>query len=97
MLNVTSDTITNWELNRNEPNLNQIPKIISFLEYTPTINENPIKKYRIEKGMSQKELAIILKIDPTTLSRIERAIGSRISNNIKVRLNELLELTYPPC
>jgi len=72
LLNVTPNSITNWELNRNTPDLHQIPKIISFLEYTPTINENPIKKYRFEKGLSQKELARILKIDPTTLSRIER-------------------------
>ncbi|MBA4409703.1 MAG: transcriptional regulator [Odoribacter sp.] len=61
------------------------------------MNELPIKKYRIEKGISQKELAKILEIDPTTLSRIERAEGSRISNKIKVRLNELLESTYRPC
>jgi len=94
IINVTPDTITNWELNRNEPTLSQIPKIISFLGYTPTFNMNPIKKYRIEKGISQKELAEILKIDPTTLSRIERAKGSRINNKIKVRLNELLKFIY---
>lgn len=47
IINVTTDSITNWELNRNEPNLNQIPKIILFLGYKPDIVENPIKKYRI--------------------------------------------------
>lgn len=94
LINVTTDSITNWELNRTEPSLNQIPKIISFLNYKPDINENLIKRYRIEKGISQKKLARILNIDPTTLSRIERAKGSRISNKIKVRLNELLKFTY---
>jgi len=49
IINVTTDSITNWELNRNEPNLNQVPKIISLLGYTPDISLNPIKKYRIEK------------------------------------------------
>jgi len=37
IINVTAESITNWELNRTEPNLYQIPKIISFLGYTPEI------------------------------------------------------------
>ncbi|HZK95263.1 MAG TPA: helix-turn-helix transcriptional regulator [Prolixibacteraceae bacterium] len=94
IINVTTDSITNWELNRGTPTLTLIPKIISFLGYAPTFNENLIRQYRIQKGISQKELAEILKIDPTTLSRIERAKGSRINNKIKVRLNELLKFTY---
>ena len=88
IINAT-DSITNWELNRTEPNLNQIPKIISFLKYTPLFNDNEIKQYRTQKGISQKELAEILNINPTTLSRIER--GSKImSRNIKIKLNYLL-------
>ena len=87
LLVVTPDSITNWELNRNTPELNQIPKIILFLEYTPDIDENPIKKYRLEKGISQKELAGILKIDPTTLSRIEREKGNRTNKAIKGKIN----------
>lgn len=35
LINVTTDTITNWELNRNTPELTYIPKIISFLGYIP--------------------------------------------------------------
>jgi DNA-binding XRE family transcriptional regulator len=89
IINVTTDSITNWELNRGTPNLTLIPKIISFLGYTPTFNENLIKQYRIQNGISQKEFARILKIDPTTLSRIER--GSEIiSSKVKVKLNYLL-------
>lgn len=96
IINVTTESITNWELNRNTPNLIQIPRIISFLGYIPDINENPIKKYRIEKGISQKELAKILEIDPTTLSRIERKKGNRINKVIKKRLNcLLLKLSIP--
>ena len=88
LINVTTDSITNWELNRNTPDLNQIPKIISFLGYSPDIIENPIKKYRIEKGISQKELARILEIDPTTLSRIEKG-NERISQVVKLKLSRL--------
>ncbi len=91
IINVTTESITNWELNRNTPNFNQIPKIISFLGYTPLINENPIKKYRIERGISQKELAKILNIDTTTLSRIERNKGNRVKKIIKEKLFGLLK------
>jgi transcriptional regulator with XRE-family HTH domain len=94
IINVTTDSITNWELNRNTPELSYIPKIISFLGYIPDFNENPIKKYRIEKGISQKKLAKILEIDPTTLSRIERGRGNRINKVIKERLNNLLNKKY---
>lgn len=31
IINVTPDTTTNWEFNRNEPTLTYIPRIISFL------------------------------------------------------------------
>ena len=90
IINVTTDSITNWELNRGKPILSLIPKIISFLGYIPSINENSIKSYRIQNGLSQKEFARILEIDPTTLSRIERGKGNRIRNKIRMRLNELL-------
>ena len=72
IINVTPDSITNWELNRGKPILTIIPKIISFLGYTPIVNENSIRSYRIQNGLSQKEFARILEIDPTTLSRVER-------------------------
>jgi DNA-binding transcriptional regulator YiaG len=39
IINVTTDTITNWELNRKEPNHKHISKIISFLGYVSELNE----------------------------------------------------------
>ena len=93
IINVTTDTITNWELNRNTPDLGYISKIISFLEYTPEIEKNPIIAYRINNGLTQKELAKILQIDTTTLSRIERDRGSRINNVTKKRLDILFSQT----
>ena len=86
IINVTTDSITNWELNRVTPTITLIPKIISFLGYAPIFNENIVKQYRIQKGISQKELAEILKIDPTTLSRIERGI-ERTSEKVQIKLN----------
>ena len=32
IINVTTDTITNWELNRNTPSIRQVHKIIAFLK-----------------------------------------------------------------
>ena len=81
IINVTPDSITNRELNRGKPILTIIPKIISFLGYTPIVNENSIRSYRIQNGLSQKEFARILEIDPTTLSRIEggyKGISGRV-------------------
>ena len=86
---VTTDTITNWELNRVTPTISQIPKIISFLKYTPILNENEIKNYRIQKGISQLELAKILQVDPATLSRIENDRGSRIIKKLRMKLDYL--------
>ena len=90
IINVTTDSITNWELNRTEPNLNLIPKIIAFLGYVPIINENPIRNYRIQNGITQTEFARILEIDPTTLSRIERSKGERMSMKVQIKLYHLL-------
>jgi transcriptional regulator with XRE-family HTH domain len=84
-INVSPDTITNWELNKNEPSLTQIPKIISFLEYSPNSIENPVKQYRIQNGLTQKELARSLRIDPSTLARVE-GVNENISKKVKLKL-----------
>ncbi len=87
IINVTTDCITNWELNRNKPEIRYIPKIISFLGYSPIIEQNKIKQYRIEKGLTQKGFARILEIDPSTLGRIEER-KSRITNKVRLKLLE---------
>jgi DNA-binding XRE family transcriptional regulator len=90
IINVQTDTITNWELNRFSPLLIHVPKIIQFLGYTPNIaNENPIIKYRIENGITQKEMARILKVDPGTLARFEK--GRNISKQLKERIEKLVK------
>jgi DNA-binding Xre family transcriptional regulator len=63
--------------------------LISNIGNTPPANEKPIKEYQIKKGVSLKELAKILEIDPTILSRIEWEKGKRINKVIKERLNYL--------
>ena len=57
-----------------------MPKIIEFLGYDPSVGdrgrlrENPLH-YRKSRGMTQKELAKRIGIDPATLGRLEKHKG----------------------
>jgi transcriptional regulator with XRE-family HTH domain len=76
-LGVDSITVNNWERNRCQPRLYLFPKIIQFLGYDPfpTVENSSIidaiKAYRLMHGLSQKRMARVLGIDPTTLGRWE--------------------------
>ncbi len=76
-LGVDECTYHNWETGRTTPAIQFIPKIISFLGYTPwdgkarTQGER-LKAYRWVRGLSQKEMAGLLGVDPGTLARRER-------------------------
>ena len=81
-IGVKVDTIRNWERNRSTPTLRHQPEVLEFLGYDPTPNEpknfgQKLLKYRRDRGMTQKELASQIGIDPTTLSRLERGRGNR--------------------
>jgi len=73
-------TIYNWENNRSSPSLYFLPKVIKFLGYNPykdkpkTLGEK-LLSYRKNLGMTQKELAQKLGVDPSTLARWERSEG----------------------
>jgi DNA-binding XRE family transcriptional regulator len=76
IIGVTTDAITNWELNRVKPKVSLYPKIIEFLGYNPmerklkSLGERVIY-YRYSKGIQSKVLAKQIGIDPATLTRIE--------------------------
>jgi transcriptional regulator with XRE-family HTH domain len=78
ILGVDTMTVNNWERNRCRPRLYLIPKIGQFLGYNPfRTNQNSsigesIKAYRLKNGLSQKKLAKLLRIDPTTAARWEK-------------------------
>ena len=80
-LDVDEMTICNWETNRNLPLIRFIPRIITLLGYDPYDENSPkdlaqrIIFTRQKLGMTQKELAYRLGIDPSTLGRWERGIG----------------------
>ena len=79
-IGVNKSTITNWELNHNYPELRYIPAIIDFLGYWPydtpadNLGQQIIAK-RTMLGLSQKELARNLGVDPSTLGRWEQDKG----------------------
>ena len=90
-LGVHKDTIYNWEGNRKSPQLRFVPRIIAFLGYVPeyttprTLGERILIARRL-LGLTQKELARWLGIDPSTLGRWERNEG-KPSRKLLERLN----------
>jgi transcriptional regulator with XRE-family HTH domain len=88
ILGVTESTITNWEKNRTNPTLRLSPKIVQFLGYDPTPTDlkalhETLLQYRKRRGMSQKELAKQIGIDPATLSSLERNRGRSLPAVLK--------------
>jgi transcriptional regulator with XRE-family HTH domain len=87
-IGVDEATIYNWENNRLSPSLYSIPKIIKFLGYVP-FNLQPktlggkLLTYRKVLGVSQKELAQKLGVDPSTLARWERDEGKPSKSSLK--------------
>ncbi|HBL75863.1 MAG: hypothetical protein A2W90_04995 [Bacteroidetes bacterium GWF2_42_66] len=89
----TPEVIKDWELNHSKPQIQYIPKIISFLGYSPDIYKNPVKRYRIERGITQEDFARTLGIDPGTLARIEAGRGKRINMEIKKRIENMMRMS----
>lgn len=72
--------IGNWETGKTEPLVRQVPPVITFLRYAPFTFDgeslaDELKRYRVTHGLTKKELAREIGIDPATLSRLERSIG----------------------
>lgn len=76
-IDVTTSTITNWELNRTEIRIRYVPKIVTFLGYNPldVTNEDTLgarmKQWRLKHGISIKQFQSIIKMDRQTIMRIE--------------------------
>ena len=92
-MGVTASTIWNWEANHSSPQLRFIPRILAFLDYAPYDTQSgsigdEIVAYRRALGISQKELAHRLGVDPSTLRKWER--GERMSHGQLTVVNALL-------
>lgn len=75
-IGVDTTTITNWELGHSSADFRSLPAIVVFLGYDPrpeprTLGQG-LKRHRKGLGMSQKELAGFLGVDPSTLAQWER-------------------------
>ena len=76
-LGVDEASVWNWEKGEVLPLARQIPPITSFLEYDPFSLDgdslaDELKRYCATHGLTQKELARQIGIDPATLSRIQK-------------------------
>ncbi len=84
VLKASSDMVTNWELNRNEPTAKFAKLIIEFLGYFPFSLENltfctQLYYARLIAGMTQEEVAKKIGCDESNLRYIE--LGLRIPHS----------------
>jgi transcriptional regulator with XRE-family HTH domain len=90
LLEVNETSVYDWEKHRTDPMVHLIPRITHFLGCTPPLfieqtTGQKIVTYRHVRGMSQRSLALKLKVDPGTLGRWERD-ESFPTGKLKLRL-----------
>jgi len=75
-LGVDKASVYNWETNRTKPGLEYMPAIIAFLGYNPLPPPEAwadrLVQCRIVLGLTQKDSAKRIGVDPSTLARWER-------------------------
>ncbi len=78
LLGVSEFTVINWETNRCSPNLRVLPRVISFVGYSPFPEGESLRERLVARrwalGLSRRELAQRLEVDPATLGRWERGV-----------------------
>ncbi len=95
IIGVTTDAITYWENNRNNPRISHLPKAIEFLGYNPLVNKEldsigeRLLYYRQKLGLSRKLLAKQIGLDEGTLMRIEEG-----KERILLKTQEKLKICF---
>ena len=95
LLKVDEMTIVNWEKGHSKPRLRLLPRVYEFLGYVPE-SDSPrsfgekLIQYRRLRGLSQKKMASMLKIDTSTLARWEQGRGMPSANTLS-RLREFFK------
>ena len=91
-------TVCNWEKGRTFPSIRFLPRIVRFLGYVPfqleslSVGER-IRLRRMLLGLSQRELARRLSVDPSTVRRWEA--GKRVpARHYMVSIDEVLKLPF---
>lgn len=92
-LGVDKTSVFNWEVNTASPEVRYMPAIIRLLGYGPLPEANGwgerLVRCRKSLGLSQKEAARRLRVDPSTLARWER--GEREPANVlRTRVRRLV-------
>jgi len=70
-------TVTNWETGATEPEFRFLPAIIQFLGFnpSPSLPDAPsnvrLKERRLLMGLSQKEAAKLMRVDPGSIGNWE--------------------------
>jgi transcriptional regulator with XRE-family HTH domain len=86
-------TVTNWELNRCAPDLRKMPGVIRFLGYLPDPDDTSpgqrLRAARRARGLSIKEVARAVGVDPGTVARWESG-KSQPAIRQDIRLKEVL-------
>ena len=97
-LGVTVSAVTNWELNRVTPYFTYLPKIITFLGYTPPpfdiMTDNIVERmkvHRLTHGLSQEKFAKLIGVDETTVAKWERGEHKPIKKLVK-KLSTIFEI-----
>ncbi len=91
---VDETSVHNWEGNLSNPEIRYIPSIIQFLGYNPLPAANGLAdqlvRHRTTLGLSQKDAARRLHVDPGTLARWER--GERQpTGGFLIRVNRFIQ------
>ncbi|WP_262692508.1 helix-turn-helix domain-containing protein [Kordiimonas aestuarii] len=92
-IGVNTWTITNWEKEATHPEIQFYPAIISFLGYEPfpeprTLGEM-IKFKRQSLGLSQRQFAELIQVDPSTVHQWEHN-RRKPSGSAGQKLNQIL-------
>jgi transcriptional regulator with XRE-family HTH domain len=102
LLSVTTDIITNWELNRNIPHVKYAPKIIEYLEYTPLFDlagntlSKRVQQLIFTNGLTQKDCAMRFGLDPATIRRTieEKIVNQKTRDNLQNRISGASKLLH---
>jgi transcriptional regulator with XRE-family HTH domain len=103
-LGVKTETVTNWEKNYTAPQLYLIPRVIQFLGYDPVEDDSDslslgerVVRVRQRLGITQKDLARRLGVDPSTLAHWEYGRRRPMPKN-RAKLEEfIVRASTPDC
>jgi len=98
LLGVDETSVWQWERNRTDPQVHFIPAIYSFLGYAPWEPAEGfaawLRQARRGSGLSRRNLAVRIGVDPTTVDRWERG-RRRPTTESRRRLLEWMAATRP--